>query len=153
MKRGMIILFLVLAFTVTGSFAFAQEKPTQEEAKAMVDKAAAYVKEVGKEKAFEEFNNPSGKFVKGELYIFAQSFKGIMLSHGANVKMVGQDHLELKDATGKQFVKEMVEVAKTKGNGWVEYSWTHPQNKKVQPKVTYIQKAGEDYYLGCGMYK
>lgn len=76
-----------------------------------------------------------------------------MLSHGANVKMVGQDHLELKDASGKAFVKEMVEVAKTKGSGWVEYQWTHPQTKKVQPKVTYLQKMDGDYYVGCGMYK
>ena len=52
---------------------------------AFVDEAANYVKDNGKEKALLEFNNRSGSFVRGELYIFAYDFNGtnIAQSHQA----------------------------------------------------------------------
>jgi cytochrome c len=125
-----------------------------EEAKGFAEKAAAYAKASGKEKAAAEFNNPKGQFVKGDLYVFAQDFTGVMLANGGNPKLAGQNHLELKDPNGKLFVKEMVEVAKTKGSGWVSYSWTNPATKKVQPKKTWVQRVeGMDFYVGCGIFQ
>jgi cytochrome c len=123
-----------------------------EDAKAMVDKAVAYIKANGKDKAFAEFNNPSGQFVKGEFYVYAQSLDGVILAHGANKALIGQNHMEVKDGTGKYFVKESAELAKTKGSGWINYSWTNPLTKKVAPKTTYIQKM-DDYWVGCGYFK
>jgi cytochrome c len=152
MKKFLVLLGIGIFLFGMGGVSVAADKPTQDEAKALVEKAVAFAKANGKEKAFAEFSNPQGQFVKGELYVLAQGLNGVILAHGANVKLVGQDHLQLKDATGKLFVKEMVELAKTKGNGWVEYSWTHPQTKKVQAKMTYIQKM-DDYFIGCGIYK
>ena len=127
---------------------------TLEEAKALAEKAAAFMKANGKDKAIAEFNNPKGQFVKGDLYIFAQDFNGIMLANGGNPKLAGQNHLEVKDPNGKLFVKEMIALVKSKGSGWVEYSWTNPVTKKVQPKKTWIQKVeGMDLYVGCGIFQ
>ena len=127
---------------------------TIDEAKAMVEKADAYLKANGKDKAIAEFNNPKGQFVKGDLYIIVQDFDGIMIANGGNPKLAGQNHLQLKDSTGKAFVKEMIEVAKTKGAGVVEYSWTNPVTKKIQPKATYIKRVeGQNFYIGCGVFK
>jgi cytochrome c len=51
-------------------------------------------------------------------------------------------------------MKEMIEVAKTKGSGWVNYSWTNPVTKKVQPKTAWVQRIeGSDWFIGCGVYK
>ncbi len=153
MKKRVLAVCLAVFLLAAWSAAFAQEKVTQDDAKQMVVKAIAYLKENGKDKAFQEFNNPAGKFAKGELYIFAQQFDGVMLSHGANAKLIGQNHIQLKDANGKLFVNDMVAAAKA-GSGWVDYSWTHPQTKKVQGKTAFIQRVeGADYYLGCGIYK
>jgi hypothetical protein len=44
------------------------------------------------------------------------------------------------------------ELAKTKGSGWVNYSWTNPVTKKVGPKTTYIQVV-DGYWVGCGYFK
>jgi len=152
MKKRLIAIGSILLLLAAGSVVFAQDKPTPDDAKAMVEKAVAFAKENGKEKAFAEISNPQGRFVEGELYVFAQGLDGTMLAHGANPRLVGQDHLELKDANGKQFVKELVEVVKTKGNGWVEYKWTNPVTKKAQDKVCYVQIV-DDYFIGCGIYK
>jgi signal transduction histidine kinase len=134
-------------------FSYVQAAP-QDDAKALAEKAAAYVKANGKEKAMAEFNNPKGQFSKGDLYIFANDFNGVCQANGGNPKLTGQNHLGLKDATDKYFMKEMVETAKTKGSGWINYSWTNPATKKVQAKVAWVQRVeGADCFVGCGVYK
>ena len=122
------------------------------EAMELVRKAAQYVKANGKEKAFKEFNNPRGMFTKGELYIFCNDMKGVTLSHGQNVKLVGKNVLDLKDVEGKYFIKEMTRLAETKGSGWVDYKWMNPLTGEVLAKSTYCTRM-EDVVLGCGIYK
>lgn len=144
----------IIGICMVFGMAFAAQAATLEEAKEMAEKAAAYVKQHGQAKAVAEFNNPSGQFVKGELYVIAQGFNGVMLANGGNPKLAGQNHFNVKDPNGKLFVQEMVATAKTKGSGWVEYSWTNPATKKVQPKKTWIQRIeGADMYVGCGIFQ
>ena len=152
MKRFTKVVF-VMALVVFG-MALVAQAATQDDAKAMVEKAVAFWKANGKDKAIAEFNNPKGQFVKGDMYIHTQDFNGIMLANGGNPKLVGQNHLEVKDSTGKAFVKEQIEVAKTKGSGWVSYVWTNPATKKLQPKTAFVQKVeGENIFIGCGVWK
>ena len=125
---------------------------TADEAKALMGKAVSFLKVEGKDKAFTEFTNPQGKFVDRDLYIFVVDFNGITLAHGGSPKLVGKDMLGLKDADGKFFIKNFIELAKTKGAGWVDYKWVNPVTKKIEDKSTYIQKV-DDYFLGCGIYK
>jgi signal transduction histidine kinase len=66
--------------------------------------------------------------------------------------MVGKDLAELKDADGKYFVKERIEIAKTKGKGWQDYMFTNPTTKKLEHKTAYIEKV-DDFIFGCGAYK
>jgi len=125
---------------------------TPADAQEMVQKAYDYVKVNGKEKAFAAFHNPKGEFAKGELFIFAQDFHGVILAYGGNTAMVGQNLYESKDVNGKYLGKGMIDIAKTQGNGWYEYHFLNPHTNVVQPKITYIQKV-DDYYLACGIYK
>jgi cytochrome c len=151
MKR--VTSWLVAAVLVVFGFVCVAQAATPDDAKALAEKAAAFYKANGKEKAIAEFNNPTGQFVKGDLYVVLQGFDGVLLANGGNQKIVGQNHLELKDPNGKFFVKEMVDVAK-KGGGWVTYAWTNPSTKKVQPKKSWIQKAdGADIMINCGVFQ
>ena len=77
---------------------------TPEEAKAMVEKAIAFYKENGKQKAVSEFNNPKGQFVKGNLYILAYNPKGTIIAHGGDPKLVGQDYTGVKDPDGIYYI-------------------------------------------------
>jgi methyl-accepting chemotaxis protein len=150
MKRIIICVALAVAFMLsTTVVAFSA---TPEDAKALAEKAMAFYKAHGKEKAIAEFNNPAGQFVKGDLYVVVQGFDGVLLANGGNPKLVGQNHLELKDPTGTFFVKQMVEAAK-KGGGWVTYQWTNPVSKKIGTKKAWIQKIeGENVYINCGVF-
>ena len=147
MKRFFAAILVNLLFV---SFAFGGG--TANEAKALVDKAMVFIKSEGKDKAFAEFTDSKGKFIDRDLYIFIVDFNGLTLAHGGNSKLVGKDMGELKDPDGKFFIKEFINLAKTKGNGWVDYKWANPETKKIEPKSTYIQKH-ENYFLGCGIYK
>ena len=131
---------------------YAAEFGTAAEAEAMVKKAVAFWKANGKDKAFAEFSNPKGKFVDRDLYIFVYDLSGKCVAHGFNQKMIGRDLADQTDADGKAYVKERIEIAKTKGKGWQDYKFTNPTSKKIEPKHAYIEKY-EDYIVGCGVYK
>jgi cytochrome c len=122
------------------------------DAEAMMKKAAAFLKSSGKDKAFAEFTNQKGQFIKEDLYIFALDLNGLTLAHGGNPKLVGKEMIGLKDADGKLFIKELIEGAKAKGTGWSDYKWTNPTTKKIEEKSTYFMKV-DDVVLGCGIYK
>lgn len=124
---------------------------TADEATAMVKKAVAHLKAQGKDKAFADFSN-SKEFKNDDLYIFVTDMSGKMQAHGTNPKLVGKDLISLKDADGKFFVKSYIELAKSKGSGWVDYKWINPSNSAIQTKSTYVEKV-DDLIIGCGIYK
>ncbi|HZD43140.1 MAG TPA: cache domain-containing protein, partial [Methanomicrobiales archaeon] len=54
--------------------------PTAEDLVAFVERAFEYAEENGRDAALAEFNNPTGRFVDGELYIFAYDANGTTLA-------------------------------------------------------------------------
>lgn len=156
MKRFLAAVFSALLLAVGASNAAAQasSKGTAAEATAMVDKAIAYIKKNGREKAFAEFNNPKGQFTDRDLYVVVYSMTGKVLSHGANAKMIGRDVIELRDVDGKFFVKERVEMMSKGPNakGWQDYKFMNPVSRQIEPKSMFIQRY-EDMIVGCGIYK
>lgn len=147
---GIIASFVFMFMFVAG--AYAADKGTKAEAEALVKKAIDYIKKNGKEKAFAEFSNQKGGFVDRDLYIFVYDMTGTVLAHGQNAKMVGKNLIDVKDPDGKEYVKERIEIAKSKGKGWQEYKFTDPLTKKIEPKSAYIEKF-EDVIIGSGIYK
>ena len=133
--------------------ALAAERGSGDEAVAMVKKAIAYMKEHGKEKAFAEFGNPgNATFHDRDLYIFVYDMNGNNVAHGNNPKMVGKNLLEMKDHDGKFIIKGFIDVANTKGKGWVDYKWPNPVTKAVEQKSGYIEKV-DNLIVGSGIYK
>lgn len=144
-----ILSIAVFACSVTG---FAAEHGSKDEAAAMVKKAVAYLKQNGREKAFAEFDSRNGEFVDRDLYIVVYDMNGKNLAHGGNSKMIGKNLIDMKDVNGKPFMKERIEIAKTKGKGWQDYVFLDPVSKQMEPKSMYIEKF-EDLIVGCGVYK
>lgn len=134
------------------TLAFAADKGTADEAVAMVKKGVELIKQQGKDKAFAEFSNPAGAFVKGDLYVMAYDMEGNNKAHGGNPKLIGKNLIDIKDANGVYIVKNFIEVAQGKGKGWVDYKWPNSVTKAVEPKSTYVEKVG-DVLIGVGIYK
>ena len=133
----------------------AAERGSGAEAKALVEKAVAKIKTDGPKAAFAAFENKDGGFVDRDLYIFVFDFEGKVLSHGASKNLIGQNLVtqQMKDADGKVFAAEFVEVAKTRGEGWVDYKWANPVTQAVEPKSSFVKKVDDTMLLGCGFYK
>jgi cytochrome c len=125
---------------------------SQEEAKAWVQKALAFYKKAGKAIAMAEFTNPKGPFIEEDMYVFVLNLKGTMLAHGVNEKYIGHDFLEVKDSDGRSFIREIVEVANTKGSGFVDYKWYNPVTKEDLVKHVYFEKV-DDVIICSGVYK
>lgn len=130
----------------------AEEFATKSDAEIIVKKAVAHIKKVGVETASEDFSNRKGDFVNLDLYVTAYNMQGIVLAHGQNKKSIGKDMLDLKDPDGKEFIKERMALAKSKGTFWQEYKFTDPVTKKVLPKEMYCQTVTE-VVVCAGVYK
>lgn len=151
------IAFAIAAFSlVVGAMpAAAQDKKgTAADAVAMVDKAIAHIKKVGRDKAFADFNDRKGQFTDRDLYVVVYDLKGKVLAHGSNEKMIGKDLIDLRDTDGKYFVRERVEMMGKGANakGWQDYKFMNPVSRAIEPKSMYLQRH-EDYMVGCGIYK
>ena len=125
----------------------------------LVKKGVAFIKKNGIEAAVKAFQDPKGGFIDGEFYIFLYDFEGNALVVGTNVSLIGKNLMNLvsKDRYGNKVyqVKELINIAKTKGKGWFEWSWQNPQTKKFGPKRGYAEKVVYDkkeYMIGSGYY-
>lgn len=132
--------------------AAAAAEPAQKDAIALVEKAIAFAKSQGKDKLVTAVNAKNPDFVQGELYVVVYALDGTRLAHPTNPKLVGKSTLDIADVDGKEYGKEMVEVAKTKGKGWVDYKFKNPVSGKVEPKSSYVERSG-DIFVMAGIYK
>jgi signal transduction histidine kinase len=136
----------------TAVTAGAEDRATKKEAEAMVKKAVAAYK-AGGEKIFNDITAPSKKYVSKDLYIVVYDISGKCVAHGQNAKQVGKELMGMKDPDGKAFVKERVDLAKSKGNFWQDYKFTDPLTKKVLHKQAYCEKADDKNIICGGIYK
>ena len=126
---------------------------TESEARAMVESAVAYLREHGRERFLAEVNRREGRFHRLDLYAFVYDLDMTMLAHPVRPELVGRNQLERKDWPGGRFFRrEIQEVARTAGRGWVEYEYENPVSQAVEPKVSYIERAG-DLVICAGAYK
>lgn len=147
----------LLALSLAGFLALsaqAQDRGTKEEAKAMAESAALHVKKVGVDQAMKDFTGDKASWVRKDLYVFAFDLKANWLAHGTNEKLVGKNMIDLKDQNGKPFVREIIQVVTTKGEGWVDYDWSNPATKKVDGKTTFVKRvAGTEVGVAVGAYR
>jgi len=133
--------------------AIAQEHGSASEAQKMARDAIAHVKAVGTEKAFQEFDE-SGKWRVKDLYVFCYKFDGTCACNGNNKALIGRNLIDFVYPDGQKQIRNMVQVAQTKGSGWIDYQWPHPQTKKIAAKSAWVTKIpGYDGFLALGIYK
>ena len=123
----------------------------------LVKAAVAYFNEVVIKKGFlvdEVFSTlsyPAGRFVMGDLYLYAVDFKGQMMANGDRPGLVGSNVFNVKDSHGKFINQEIIEkLQKTDTGVWITY------RSKNALKLTYAQKvtdkSGRQYFIASGYY-
>lgn len=128
-------------------------EPTEKDAVAMAERGAAMVKAKGKDEVMKRISAKDPDFVQGSLYIDMRDVKtGIVLAHPYNPSIVGKDLTDVPDANGKKYRREIIELAASKGKGWVDYMYKNPTSGKIEPKTTYILLVN-GVVLEAGLYK
>lgn len=123
------------------------------EAEAMVKRGVAYIKANGLEKGLAEITRRDSKeFHDRDLYLAVHRIDGTCVAHGTNEKMVGKNFIDIKDIDGKEYIKERVEFAKSKGTFWTDYKFVNPVSKKIEPKTAYCERL-DDHIVCGGIYK
>ena len=117
----------------------------------MVQRTIDSMKKKGIDSTVADVNKKDGKYQDRDLYIVVYDLNGKNLAH-INPKMIGKDLSDLKDADGKYFVRERIELVKKKGSGWQDYKFVNPVSKQIEPKSMYVERY-EDVIVGCGVYK
>ena len=117
---------------------------------AFLNEAVAYANDNGIEKALQEFNNRSGSFVRGDLYIFAYDFNGTCIAHPIRPDLVGQKGL--LDINGVDVISRELALAKRDG-GAMYLVFPNPINEdNDELKLIYIENINDSIYLGSGLY-
>jgi len=149
MKQLLTTTLLCVAFAGT---AFAAE-PTEKDAIAMAERAASFTKAQGREALIKKITAKDPEFVQGSMYIYMRDFStGVNLAHPFNQSIVGKDLNDVPDTNGKMYRRDIMEVAKKDGKGWVDYMYKNPESSKIEAKTAYVLRSG-DVVLVAGIYK
>ncbi|MBS1143029.1 MAG: chemotaxis protein [Proteobacteria bacterium] len=118
----------------------------------LLEDAAAYAGANGMGAAAKAFNDTKGRFVHDDLYVFAVNLdSGKFEAHGVNPAWTGTDARDLHDVEGHALIQEMIDLAKTKGEGAVDYVWRNPVTNAVERKRSFIKRVSNSL-LGVGYY-
>lgn len=124
----------------------------RENLKSFVGEAIEYANTNGKDTAIEEFNDRNGAFVRGNLYIYAFDYNGTTLALPYQAQLIGTNLSELQDPYGVNYTKVEIFMAQ-QGGGFLFYHYYNPaRNMTLEPKMSYVQKVDDTWWLGAGTY-
>jgi cytochrome c len=152
MTKLIVALMCAVLATSAGVTPVAAQRGTPTEAQALLKKAVEHYKAVGRKVALADFTAKKAPFVDRDLYVFCIGPNGTISAHGAAASYVGTSANAMKDAEGKPLGKAIIGAASGKSGGSVRYRWMNPVSGKIEPKVSFVQKVGQDV-CGVGAYQ
>jgi methyl-accepting chemotaxis protein len=121
---------------------------------ALVKRAVAHLLAVGPEVAAADFLDRARGFHERDLFVVLVDFEGFVLAHGGDSNLTRTNVMALKDAKGFSFVKEQINLAKSKGSAWLELDVRNPMTGVASCKNTYTERVpGTNYMISCGIFK
>ena len=144
----------LLAIIINAGPIHASDFGTRDEAIAMVKRVQEKFKKDVPVATFKAVTDQSTKdFHDRDLYPFIYDLSGLNVAHGARPALVGKNLISLKDQDGKYLIKDIIAIATTAGRGWIDYKWPNPLTNKIEDKSSYIEKLGDNYVVGVGVYR
>src|SRR5215472_12968806 len=145
---------LLLVLLIIPSHAAPPEYGSKAEAVAMVKRAQEMFKKDGADATFRAVSDPSTKaFHDRDLYPYIYNLSGLCVAHGARPALIGKNLIDIMDQDGNYLIREMIDLVKGPGSGWVDYKWPTPQTNRIEDKSSYVEKLGNSYFVGVGIYR
>ncbi|MCD6329375.1 MAG: cache domain-containing protein [Candidatus Cloacimonetes bacterium] len=102
--------------------------------------------------AFEELRDPKSEYIFNNNYVFVLDDEGMLLVHP---EIEGTNLYDTQDVNGKYFIRDMLEVGRENGCGWVDYWWNKPGEDEASAKSSYVKQIavdGDILVVGVGVY-
>ena len=150
----MVLLLCLLVMALPGSAAAAgrcEKLATMEEARELALQAADHLAEHGPLKAFADFIDPNGPFLRDDLYVFVFTRDGLMLLNVGFPELIGSQMINDAMGGGWGPAEDALKITKDDGAGWIEYNWINPCTGSQGPKRSFVVGRG-DLVIGVGAY-
>lgn len=93
------------------------------------------------------------RFHHGEYFFISDAVNGVLVMHPILPELVGKDRINEQDENGVYMHREILNVARTHGSGFVRYMWPRPGEEDPVQKVTYVRLFEPwGWILGGGIY-
>lgn len=90
---------------------------------------------------------------KGNEYFWINDINAVMVEHPIKPDLNGKDLSNIQDSNGVYLFKEMVDIARKQGKGFVEYHWPKAGESTPQPKISYVELYSPwGWIVGSGLY-
>jgi methyl-accepting chemotaxis protein len=90
---------------------------------------------------------------RGSEYMFVLDLDAVMVMHPIRADLVGVNQIDATDPNGKFIFRDMVDLAKSRGAGFVEYQWIRSADTPAVDKLSYIKLFEPwGWVIGTGVY-
>jgi signal transduction histidine kinase len=137
-KPSVAALGLALAAAAASAGAAAQD------AVALAEQGAAFLRTQGKAELIRRINARDPLFRRGGLTLhMVDATTGVTLADPVHPSLVGLDLLDVPDAAGRAYRRDIVALAASRGRGWVEHTYRNPADGRVEAWSDYILRVGD----------
>lgn len=126
---------------------------TRENLYQRVNEAVAFAHANGKEKTLAEINDPNGRFVTGDLFVWASSSEGVLLADPFWKSGIGVNHMEYADQYGMKTTHIGIEAMES-GTGFSRalFPDTAMNGAESEEKLIYMKAVDDTWWIGSGIY-
>lgn len=144
---------LTIMLCLTPLTAAAAERGTADDAMIMVTEAIELFETSGRDALLSAISDPENtQFHYLDLFVLVWDAEGVLIGHGLNSPLVGQNTLHITDVDGVPFIEMSLSTALELGGGWVSYRWEDPITKEIAEKSTYVLPLDDNMIVGVGIY-
>lgn len=148
-RLDLYVVFALVLASVAG--VFAADRGTPGEARAMLLKAIAYYKSVGRKQALADFTARKPPFGDRDLFVFCLGPDHTVVANGGFPQLIGAKEGTVVDNDGKSVAAVARRLISINREAVVHYRWINPVTHNVELKITFFAKAGDDV-CGVGAY-
>lgn len=126
---------------------------TREHLYLRVNEAVAFAHAHGKEKTLREINDPKGRFVTGDLFVWASSHDGVLLADPFWKSGVGENQWEYRDQYGMKVTQAGIQAMEN-GTGFSRalFPDTAMNGTENIEKLIYMKAVDDTWWIGSGIY-
>ncbi|TDO98112.1 methyl-accepting chemotaxis protein [Marinomonas balearica] len=131
-----------------------QVKEQVQNAYSLIDHYVSLTDELGKKEAQRQAIHAVSSLRFGEKgYFWINDLNHTLLAHPLRPNSIGNDMTQIQDPSGQYHWQAMVNIANSKGEGFIEYYFQPPNSEEAQSKVSYVKKVNDwGWVVGAGVY-